>query len=312
MAEILRSADIEGRRVYRMRRPSSHARKAKAKDAEDVEGQSEEETLEFSKVGRVRACVFHPTRRQCLGVLIRRPDALWMFRRGDLFAPLDAIEVVDKAVVVESGSARDARPKAVVGADECRLADCVIWTGLDVVTQSGERLGYVGAVTFDGQTGAVESITVDEGGANAALLGSNVISADLISGFKRGVGSDLVDDEGKAESGAIVVADDASAVEKQGGLADAAGKATAVAVHKISETAAKVKPVVSEKVTTFKARYIDVDESDEDGPAETAEPEEDEPEDALERGAKAVGRQLKRATGMFGDFLEEYRKARDE
>jgi len=34
-------------------------------------------------------------------------------------------------------------------------------------------------------------------------------------------------------------------------------------------------------------------------------------EDALNRGAYATGRQIGRAKGMFGDFLSEYRKARD-
>jgi hypothetical protein len=51
-----------------------------------------------------------------------------------------------------------------------------------------------------------------------------------------------------------------------------------------------------------------------DGTAEIGEMLEnlgEKAEDALSKGAFATGRQIGRAKGMFGAFMDEYRKARD-
>ena len=70
----------------------------------------------------------------------------------------------------------------------------------------------------------------------------------------------------------------------EGGLAAKAGEATAVVADRARETVEAVKPAVS---TATKAAGK-----------------------AVNKGAYATGRQIKRASGMFSAFKEEYDKAR--
>ena len=147
--------------------------------------------------------------------------------------------------------------------------------------------GTVGDVSFDPKTGEVRSLTVTQGATANALLGVREIPGHLIRGFKRGIGTALSvngQDEGEEPIlGAILVSDE---VAVEGGLAAKAGEATAVVADRARETVEAVKPAVS---TATKAAGK-----------------------AVNKGAYATGRQIKRASGMFSAFKEEYDKARKE
>ena len=86
--------------------------------------------------------------------------------------------------------------------------------------------------------------------------------------------------------GAILVPDEVAELAVEGGLAAKAGEATAVVADRARETVEAVKPAVS---TATKAAGK-----------------------AVNKGAYATGRQIKRASGMFSAFKEEYDKARKE
>ena len=75
-------------------------------------------------------------------------------------------------------------------------------------------------------------------------------------------------------------------VAAEGGLAEQAGKATAVAMDKVHTAADKVKPKVSEAAEVTGA--------------------------AINKGAYATGKQIGKAKTMFSDFKDEYDKARGE
>ena len=83
--------------------------------------------------------------------------------------------------------------------------------------------------------------------------------------------------------GAILVSDEVAELAVEGGLAAKAGEATAVVADRARETVEAVKPAVS---TATKAAGK-----------------------AVNKGAYATGRQIKRASGMFSAFKEEYDKA---
>ena len=148
----------------------------------------------------------------------------------------------------------------------------------------------MGDVSFDPKTGEVRSLTVTQGATANALLGVREIPGHLIRGFKRGIGAALSvngQDEGAEPIlGAILVSDEVAELSVEGGLAAKAGEATAVVADRARETVEAVKPAVS---TATKAAGK-----------------------AVNKGAYATGRQIKRASGMFSAFKEEYDKARKE
>ena len=44
------------------------------------------------RIGKVRAFVYHPKERRCIGIMVKRPDLLWMFHRKDIFVALGGFD----------------------------------------------------------------------------------------------------------------------------------------------------------------------------------------------------------------------------
>lgn len=237
------------------------------------------------RIGKVRSCVFHPKEKRCIGFIVKRPDLLWMFHRKDKFVAIDGYDFEDGRIVVRDDAA--ATDNAACKRLGVNWDDCVLWVGMPIVAQCGQSLGVVGSVTFNLATGAVDSIETSTGAASNALLGKRIIPASLVAGFKRGVGAELAQSAEGAddvvELGAILVQDEALEVSAEGGWADAAGRATAVAAASAHTAVDKVKPKVSSAAEATGA--------------------------AINKGAFATGKQIGKAKTMFSDFKEEYDKA---
>lgn len=250
------------------------------------------------RIGKVRSFVFHPREKRCIGILVKRPDAALMFHRKDLFVALDGFHVEDDQIVVHDDPA--ATDKGAIKSLGVDWDSCVIWVGMPAVTKSGDQLGYISSVSFDAETGVVESFTTEDGAANDLILGKRVIPVRYIKGFRKGQGVPLVQtddadaDSESVECGSVLVADEALDVPVDGGAAAAAGKAAAVVTHKAKSGAARAKAAASEKAE--KAKPV----------ARVAARKTGE---AVEAGSFAVGRQLGRASGMFAAFKEEFDKA---
>ena len=259
---------------------------------EKIKKKRGEEYSEMRKYGKVRACVFHPSEKRCIGLLIKRPDLLLMFHRADCFVALSDIAITEDGIQLLDGPAGS-------GAAACRAIgvnwdDCVIWEGMPVCLKDGELLGYAGNIKFDLYSGAVASFDIDAGATSAVLLGKKEVPARFILGFKRGVGPELSqyfqsaateeDEEGEPPVGALLVSDDVKSFTSSEGLAAKAGKLTGEAQVKVRETVDAVKPVASKAAKA------------------TGE--------VVNKGAYATGKQISRAKGMFGAFMDEYKKAR--
>lgn len=267
------------------------------------------------RIGKVRRFVFHPTEKRVIGFIVKRPDVALMFHRPDLFVAIDRARVTDEGVFVDlTDDATDRKACERLGVE---WPKCLLWLGMQVVTEDGEALGRVGDIAFEPRTGKVASIRRDEGLTARWLLGVEEIPADMIRGFRFGVGSRMADyqnDEGGGaggdadepaeedaeNNGAIIVANGVRDLDPQGGFAEKAGAASVRAVHKGKEAVAKAKVQGAELATKAKEKAA----PQLDGFGEKAE-------DALNKGAYATGRQIGRAKGMFADFMDEYRKARD-
>ena len=253
------------------------------------------------RIGKVRRFVFHPSEKRCIGLLVKRPDAVLMFHRKDLFVALDgfSINVDGELVVSDNSAATDRGAVKALGVD---WDACVIWVGMPVMTASGDLLGFIDTVEFDRKTGAVHCVTAENGAANDAIVGKRSIPASYIKGFRRGQGMALVavgeyqgeDPEDSVERGAIMVSDDALDLPVQGGVAAAAGKATAVVTDKAKKGATKARKVAEKRIEEAKP-----------GAQKLA----NAAGDAIESGSFAVGKQLGKASGMFAAFKEEFDKA---
>ena len=235
------------------------------------------------RIGKVHSFIFHPHKRRVVGFTVKRPDIALMMHRPDLFVAFDGFDIQEGTIVIDES-------KGTTGSAACKRLgvswnECVIWQGLPLMSEEGKRCGLVGDVRFSTEDGSVKSLFIDKGASAGALLGATEIPAGYIKGFKLGVGDKLTAaNEEDFLQGAIILSDEALAIQAQGGLAERAGKASAVVSHKASQAFEKAKPVAS-------------DVAQKTG-------------DSVNKGAYAVGKQLSKTKGMFAAFKEEYNRAR--
>lgn len=265
------------------------------------------------RIGKVRRFVFHPSEKRCIGVVIKRPDIALMFHRSDMFVALDSFQMVDGDLqVLDEGKGIGTAAIKRLGVDWDK---CVLWLGMSLVTESGETLGRVGDIFFDAETGKVKGVRLDEGMTAAALLGITTIPANMIKGFRWGIGdalkqadNEIIENDQAEESwedrGAILVSDDAMFLDAEGGLAESAARGTAMAgikakeaavaaKEKAVEAAEKLKPKVAEAVTDAKPKMAEA----------TVKAGE-----MASSGMAAAGEHLAKSRTMFADFAEEFKK----
>lgn len=232
-------------------------------------------------LGKVRCLVFHPEKRRCAGILVKRPDVAMVIRRDDLFAAWGSFAVGDGCIEIEPGGAMSVTAaKKNLGID---LDQCVIWQGLQVVAESGEPMGVVHDIRLDWESGRVMQLQPRKDMAEKALLGNTLIPRSLIKGFRTGVGQRIVGSELGEINGAIVVSSDALTLGGEGGLAQKAGEVSAVVINEAKKRGDQMKPGL-------------------DAASQRAGK-------AIDQGAFAAGRQFGRVKGMFSDFKNEYDKA---
>ncbi|MEG0758351.1 MAG: PRC-barrel domain-containing protein, partial [Raoultibacter sp.] len=227
------------------------------------------------RIGKVRRFVFHPKEKRVIGFIVKRPDLLWMFHRKDKFVSIEGYDFVDGRICIRTDA--EATDRAACKALGVDWDACVLWIGLPIIAEDGTQLGFVGNVVFNSVTGAVECVESDAGATANALLGKREIPADLIKGFRRGIGVAIsqTGHEGEqtdnVELGAILVSDEALEITAEGGLAEKAGAATAVVADKAGKAVKKTG-------------------------------------EAVNQGAKAVGDRVEQTKEGFSGFKEEFKK----
>ncbi|MBE6468804.1 MAG: PRC-barrel domain containing protein [Coriobacteriaceae bacterium] len=242
----MRVGDFQGTKVYRELPEQKRTRKDGTERGP-------------KKLGKIHFPVFAPDGRRLVGFMVSPPDVLGMIKQPDRFVAFDALSVVeDRLVAPDRKDAYDAAAAKRLGV---KLDDCLIWTGMDVVTASGEAMGYCADADCHPRTGAVITFSVTASSAASTLLGNVEVPVALLRGYR---------------SGAMVVADEAQQIGYSGG---AAAKAAEASVRVSTEVKKGAKVL------------------DEHGSR------------AVDKGSRALGRQLGRAKGMFGAFADEYKKA---
>ena len=211
------------------------------------------------KIGKIHYPVFTPKGTRVVGFMVRQPDIAGMVKQPDRFVPLDAIGIYEGAVAVDDVKGNfDAGAAKRLGID---LDRCIIWTGMDVRTESGAKVGYCSDVEFKPRSGTVLGYTLTASAASSVLVGDIEMPPEMLRGYA---------------DGAMIVDD---AVKELGFSGGAAAKAAEASV------------VVGDKVKKG-AKVLD-----------------DKGSVAVDKGSRALGKQLGKTRGMFKSFAEEYKKA---
>ena len=215
---MLRIGSLTGRRVLLLKKTTT------AKDGTVTD--------KYQKLGKVRTAVFSPDGKRVVGLVVKRPDVAGMIKRADAFLAWDSFKCPDEKDIVVS------RPKD--GLDDAALRRlgldwdrCIIWSGMDAKTTDGKSLGYVSDVEYDQRTGEVARFFTADGGMARALIGSFVITPDMVLGYRDGF--------------MVVDARDRS-VALDGGLAGAAGEGYARAKAGATVVGKKVGAAAGEAV----------------------------------------------------------------
>ena len=251
------------------------------------------------RIGKVRYFIFHPDEARVVGFTVKRPDKLLMLKRKDLFVQLRGFDVEDGNLVVrDDPAATDAEACRALGIDWER---CVLWIGMPAMTEQGDVLGFIDDAVFDPFTGDIDHLSIATGKTKDALLGRREVRSEHIIGFRRGQGIALApmgeydgsEDDASTQRGAIVVDRACLAETRKGGLSEAAGKASAVVVHKARRGAAAAKQQAS-------AAYNQAKPEAKKAAASAGE--------AINQGAYAAGEHVAKLGGMFSAFKDEFVK----
>ena len=224
-------------------------------------------------VGQVRRVVFNPAGDRVVGYLVRRPDVAGVVKREDAFVALDAVVANDEGLVVgrPDGMGDEARKRLQLDWDAC-----ILWCGMDARTSGGKELGWVDDVRFSAKTGRVDCFYVGDGSVARSLVGNVVIPASMLRGYA---------------DGCLIVDAQAARLELDGGLAAKAGEGYARAKLGGKQVASKVGKAAgsaAEKGAYGLGKTI--------GKAKKT---------VKSKGKKRLGS----TKGMFGAFMEEYKKA---
>lgn len=215
---MLKVSQLVGLRVFAPKKPKTQ------KDGTVTE--------RLQRLGKVHNAVFSPDGRSVVGLLVKRPDVAGVIKRDDAFVALDSFELASDGTVTVT-RLEDGLDDAAIRRLDLDWDACIIWSGMDAKTVEGKPLGYVSDAEFNEKTGEVSRFSSTDGGVAHALLGSFVITPDMLRGYR---------------DGCMIVDAGGHAVALDGGLAGAAGEGYARAKAKGAEVGKKVGTAAGETV----------------------------------------------------------------
>lgn len=188
-------------------------------------------TVKYSKLGKVHMAVFSPDGSRVVGFLVRRPDVVGMVKRDDAFLAWDSFAMADGVLRVTREDApldEPARKRLGINWDAC-----IMWAGMDAKTISGKQMGYVSDAEYDEKTGAVSKFYVGDGGVSRAIVGSFEVPPSMVKGYSNGY---------------MILSDEATKLQLDGGFAAKAGEGYAAAKVKGAEIGKKAGAAASDAV----------------------------------------------------------------
>ncbi|WP_051353685.1 PRC-barrel domain-containing protein [Atopobium fossor] len=302
--------------------------------------------LALKRIGKVHQVVFAPNGKKIIGFMVKRPDVVGMIKREDVFLAFDAFDTCDDGIYCTNkktgiGSAAIKR----LGFD---WNTCIMWAGMDVITTSGKRLGYVVDFDFNTATGMVETFKISNGGTAKALIGAIYVPASALQGHRNqtmivadGVATQDFSGGFAAKAGEAVGAAQVAGAKAGKKVAKAADKALEKGSYSFGRALGKARRAVTEatqldpEVTEIEAQEVKISSPDTDAKivdgqcsvatktsqettsqaAKTSSTksvrtkEKTSSDDATAKAARALGRNLSKTRGMFAAFKEEFDKS---
>lgn len=254
------------------------------------------------RIGKILKGVFDPDAHKLVGYLVSRPDFLWMVKRDDRFLAYDAFKVEDGRIIgTIDRDSWDAAACKRLGIDwDC----CLLLEGMPIVSSDGYEFGVIDGVEYDERSGKVQGFAATSGITGKALLGTYTIPHTYLVGYRNGT---------------VVVKPAACEVLPEGGLAAKAGEGVAVVSQNIQDATAKVgkaagKAVDKASIAAGKAlgkasrragkslgKASKQAGKSLNGAGTAAQK-------TVDKGAYALGSQLRKSKGMFSAFKDEYNK----
>lgn len=166
------------------------------------------------RAGSVGHVLFGKTSK-VIGFAVQRPPLLLLLERKDRYLALDRVQWASDGIHVSDS--KDAWDGAAAKRLGINWDETVIWLGMPVRTVAGTQMGSIRDATFDDVTGTLAGLGLTGGMTADIALGVRDVPASLVKGF---------------DGEAVVLTDEAAAVETDGGASAAAGRVAAAAkVH---------------------------------------------------------------------------------
>lgn len=168
-------------------------------------------------IGRIRAFIFYE--KKCVGFIVKLPDAFLMFKRKPKFLPLNQCKITNNKVYSNLDKLIKVKESILNKMLNLSWKDTVIWDGMPVFLEK-KKIGDIGEILFNDDSGEIESIILTKGALSGAILGKSKINTEDIVGYSK-------------KSKAIVLKDKAKIYEATNGVAEKAGKASSYLIHNI-------------------------------------------------------------------------------
>ncbi|MDO4596697.1 MAG: PRC-barrel domain containing protein [Coriobacteriaceae bacterium] len=275
----------------------------------------------LKKLGRVHLPVFSPDGMRVVGFMVKRPDVAGMIKQEDCFIAIDAIDIQDdQLVVADTRESYDSAAAKRLGVD---LDACLVWTGMDVVTASGERLGYCSDAVCDSKTGMLQTICLTPSAASSALIGHMEMPVELLLGYRHGAmyvedsAASLGFSGGAAAKAAEATVHVKTSVKKGAKVIDEKGseaveKGSRALGKRIGETGQGFKGFSEEfkkAAGTAPSKKAPANKTGDSKGAASSKTSSTTSKQKGASAARAVGKQLGKTKGMFSAFADEFKKA---
>ena len=250
---------------------------------------------DFKKLGRVKDIVFSADGRYLVGLSVKRPDIAGMVARDDVFVAIDSIVLDDGVIQVLNNT--DGLGAKAINRLKLNYDKCIIWLGMDVITENNTSLGRVVDIDVDPNTFLITNVYASESGFSETLIGATKIPEYMVIGLNRNC---------------MLLDDRACGLKPMGGVA----KASAEVVTSIKDTTAKqvekLDKALDSKTRELGTMLKDTQEAYNKAAGVSIKSEDCENKKVNTTGDKFaynVGKHLSQTKGMFSSFVDEYKKS---
>jgi uncharacterized protein YrrD len=134
------------------------------------------------RLGSVGAVLFDACEPKVVGIQIDRGALLGVVERSPYFALMTDVSLSGEQAVALSG---DKPPKDEAGERVLGYSwhDTVIWRSMPVRSESGDPVGVIQDVVFDGESGSVTKAVVSTGVFGDVAVGRLEVPGELVRGF---------------------------------------------------------------------------------------------------------------------------------